>query len=120
MSPSRSLVALGTCLSFLLPATAFAADKSGRVGNVRTVEVNTRSADTYVQYHGRITVGKDEYRWGGSSCGTRVINDDQVALLLEALRASQKLRVRPRYQDGQGSTRCLVGFTVERQPKKKK
>jgi hypothetical protein len=80
--------------------------------------VNTPSADTYLQYHGRVIVltgktTKTEYRWGGTSCGTRVLPTDMVEVLVEAAR-NDTIVVTPRFQIGQGDSKCLIGFTVNK------
>ena len=85
-------------------------------GSLVALDVNTPSADTYLQYHGRLFV-KDadgnlgEYRWGGISCGSRVLTEDQVALLQRALN-NKKMAIEPRTQDGQGIVKCVVGFIL--------
>jgi hypothetical protein len=82
------------------------------------LEVNTTSADTYLQYHGRAftRVGDgayEEYRWGGTSCGSRTLSEEQVAVLQRAL-DNTNVKVAFRYQDGQGASQCVVGFWVVR------
>jgi hypothetical protein len=114
---SRFLAALATLSILAIPATVYAADQVGKPGTANKVEINTPSADAYLQYHGRvfIQVGKTstEYRWGGTSCGTKTLSDDQVELLVGAVRDSRSVSVQPRYQAGQGSAKCLVGFTIQ-------
>lgn len=96
-----------------IPSTALAADQVGPAGRITALQVNQQSSDTYLQYHGRAFIGKgktvDEYRWGGTSCGSRTLTPDAVLLLQTAL--ANGLVVEPRYEDGQGQTICLVGFT---------
>lgn len=97
-----------------IPSTALAAtDEIGPAGRIVALEVNQQSSDTYLQYHGRVWIGKGkavvEYRWGGTSCGSRTLMPDGVQLLQTAL--ANGLVVQPRYEDGQGTTLCLVGFT---------
>jgi hypothetical protein len=99
------------------PATAFAADETGSAGSVDKVEINTPSADAYLQYHGRVVVQtgkstKNEYRWGGTSCGSRVVEEDLIAILVQASRNSDVV-VTPRFQLGQGDVKCLVGFSIQ-------
>ncbi|ABM00696.1 hypothetical protein Sama_2492 [Shewanella amazonensis SB2B] len=83
------------------------------------LEINTTSADKYLQYHGKaltkISSGVyEEYRWGGASCGSRVLNDEQVAVLQRAL-DNPNVKVAFRYQPGQGEfTKCVVGFSLVR------
>jgi hypothetical protein len=116
MSFNRSLVALATLATLSLPATVFAADSTGQKGSIESVEINHTSADTYLQYHGRIVVksGKTstEYRWGGTSCSNKTLPSELVELLWEAFRARKFTNVTPRYQSGQGNNKCLVGFTL--------
>lgn len=108
-----SLSALAVTIA--IPLTAYAADLTGGEGRVRSVETVTPSADTYLQYHGRVFVvtatGMDEYRWGGTACGSRTMTDESIALLVQAAQ-STVLRITPTYQDGQGSAKCLVGFAL--------
>jgi hypothetical protein len=103
---------LAVCL-VSAPSTALA-DELGPTGIPTDVEVLTPSADTYLQYHGRVVllVGTtaEEYRWGGTSCGSRTMSADNVRQLVAAVRNGSP--VTPRYQLGQGTTRCLVGFTA--------
>jgi hypothetical protein len=92
------------------------ADDVGEFGTPVGLQVNTTSADTYLQYHGRLFVKAangtlDEYRWGGTSCGSRVLNDAQIAALQGAI-DNNKIRIELLTQDGQGSAVCVVGFTL--------
>lgn len=57
----------------------------------------------------------DEYRWGGTSCGSRVLTEPQIAALQQAL-GNKRVRIQPLSQDGQGQTICLVGFTIVPKP----
>lgn len=80
----------------------------GAIGSVAAVDVNDDSGDLYLQYHGRIFVRKsdgtlDEYRFGGTSCGTRVLNEQQIAMLQRAL-DNKRARIVPRSQDGPFAT----------------
>lgn len=105
-------------VSSLLVSSLALADSNGAGGTVTGLDVNTQSADTYLQYHGRAfirtVVGKNastaEYRWGGTSCGTRTLDGAQVALLQRALETASPIV--PRYQPGQGDINCLVGFQI--------
>ena len=105
---------LATVVALLAIPTLAYADALGAVGKVRVLEVNTTSAETYLQYHGRIVVAdlkaQTEYRWGGTSCGTRTLDAGDVATLQSVLATG--LRVQPRYQNGQGDVKCMVGFLV--------
>lgn len=92
---------------------ALAADSTGPSGTVAELELYNSTADTYLQYHGRIVLTADtrstEYRWGGSSCSNKSLTESQVTMLQRALESGTT--VVPRYQAGQGSNRCLVGFS---------
>lgn len=121
MRTRRPVAALASLflLAVAVPATAFAADETGTAGFVDKVEINTPSADAYLAYHGRVVLAsgkggttKTEYRWGGTSCGTRVVSEDLVQILVQASRNSD-IVVTPRFQIGQGDIKCLVGFTVQ-------
>jgi hypothetical protein len=108
---SLALVALLAAV----PTAALAADAVGAAGYVTELQVNQTSSDAYLQYHGRAFIGdkKDgtaEYRWGGTSCGSKVLTDGQVGYLMQAMNTG--LRVEPLYQAGQGSAVCLVGFSI--------
>lgn len=106
--------------TFFLFAGATRADTPGAIGPVAALQVNTTSADTYLQYHGRVFVKNpggslDEYRWGGSSCGTKVLNDAAVAALQGALN-NKRVQIQPLHVPGQGSVLCLVGFEMVLKP----
>jgi hypothetical protein len=99
-----------------VPVTAFA-DESGSAGSVDSVEINSPSADTYLQYHGRVFLrsgksNKKEYRWGGTACGSRIMPTDMVEVLIQASR-NDDILITPRFQTGQGDVKCLVGFGIE-------
>jgi len=110
---SRHILAVFALL-LALPTAALAADAVGTAGLVTQLEVNTPSADQYLVYHGRMFIktnaGTTEYRWGGTSCGTRTVSEAQVAMLQGALDSG--LKVMPRYQTGQGDSMCVVGFRL--------
>ena len=98
--------------------SAYATMDAADSGSVKKIEVNTPSADTYLSYHGRVFVltGKTtqtEYRWGGTSCGTRTVGAEMVQILVEASRNTD-LVVTPVFQLGQADIKCLVGFTVNK------
>lgn len=107
-----SLFALGLATA---PTPALAADETGATGTARDLEILTPSAEAYLQYHGRLVllVGTtpEEYRWGGTSCGSRTLSDANVRLLNAAVR--ENASITPRFQIGQGDVRCLVGFLVD-------
>lgn len=107
------LFSLGLALA-AAPGVAFAlADHDGTQGRVAELEVLNSHADRYLQYHGRIVITfgerSEQYRWGGTSCGNRTLTEAMVLLLQRA--QDQGATVVPRYFVGQGSVRCLGGFT---------
>jgi hypothetical protein len=109
----RWLLLLSALIFFAGTASA---DTAGVVGSIASLQVNTTSADAYLQYHGRIIVKNvdknlDEYRWGGTSCGSKVLTEAQVAELHAAL-DNKKMLIAPLYQAGQGQALCVVGFTL--------
>lgn len=115
-----SLPALALALA--IPLTAQAANEKGPEGEATSIEVNAPSSDSYLQFHGRlfVTSGKkvNEYRWGGTSCGSRTMSPEMVELLVGAVR-DQSVLITPTFQDGQGSTKCLVGFRLRADSKGK-
>ncbi len=111
-----SLAAFATLSLSTLSSTAFAADSTGAAGTLDSVEINNPTADTYLQYHGRVVInsaGKlTEYRWGGTSCSTKVMSESVVALLWDAFYNRGTTTITPRFQAGQGTNKCLVGFSL--------
>jgi hypothetical protein len=107
-----SILALGL---FAAPSVA-SADEDDTAGIAWDLQVLTTSADTYLQYHGRLIVmvgtTPAEYRWGGATCGSRTMSDDNIRALKEAV--AQGLTITPRFQLGQGDLKCLVGFAAEK------
>jgi hypothetical protein len=109
-------VAATALLSALALAATVSADDLGGLGTIAGLQVNNSSADTYLQFHGRVYVkngngGLDEYRWGGTSCGSRILTDAEVEALHRGL-DNKSMRIEPVTQPGQGQTVCLVGFTL--------
>jgi hypothetical protein len=109
-------VAATALLSTLALAATVSADDLGGLGTIAGLQVNNSSADTYLQFHGRVYVkngsgGLDEYRWGGTSCGSRILTDAEVEALHRGL-DNKSMRIQPVTQPGQGQTVCLVGFTL--------
>jgi hypothetical protein len=106
-------IALASVLA--VPVVAHAADQSGTEGQPLRVEINAPSADAYLQYHGRLFVVSGttttEYRWGGTSCGSRTMTPEMVQLLLDSVRQSGAV-LTPTFQAGQGTSKCLVGFSI--------
>lgn len=115
---SRAALAALTCLGLLgLPRPA-AADEKGQTGRVVRVNVNTQASDKYASFHGSVTVRRsgsskdDVYYWGGTTCPAQKVSDEQVDLLVQALR-SRRTMLTPRYRGGEaGGTRCLVAFEL--------
>ena len=93
------------------------ADETGPAGTVHSVLVRTVSSDSYIQAHGSLMVKQSiddvvtEYRWGGTSCGAKVLTDSQVAYLMD-LAAAPYMLIEPIHKAGQGQIICLVGFTA--------
>ncbi len=119
---ASSLTAIAIAIA--IPASAYAADKSGAEGHAKAIQVNSPSSDAYLQYHGRlfVTTGKttSEYRWGGTSCGSRTMTPDMIQLLVDTVHDREAVKIVPTYQDGQGSTKCLVGFSIRNDKRKRK
>jgi len=116
-NPARWLFCLA---ALILCAGTARADTAGTLGAVASLQVLTVSADTFLQYNGRVVVKNtdgdlDEYRWGGTSCGNRLLTEAQIAELHSVL-GNKKILIAPVYQDGQGQTRCMVGFTLVPKP----
>ncbi|MBK7196966.1 MAG: hypothetical protein IPH80_31260 [Myxococcales bacterium] len=101
-------------LALATPSLAVAADAVGTTGAIAELEVNHSTAETFLQYHGRVVITDGtratEYRWGGVACSNKALPEGLVTMLHRAMAAGTP--VTPRYQAGQGSNRCLVGFTL--------
>jgi hypothetical protein len=100
----------------LVAGIAPAQDVTGLLGTPAGLQVNTLSADVYLAFHGRLYVKNadntvEEYRWGGTSCGARLLSDAQVASLQAAI-DNKKMRIEPVYQLGQADIKCVVGFSL--------
>ena len=117
MSFQRSILALAAFTALSLPATAFAADSTGQKGFIQSIEINHSTSDTYLQYHGRIVVktgsSTAEYRWGGTSCSSKTLPSELISILWDAFHSRKATNITPRFQDGQGSNKCLVGFSFD-------
>jgi hypothetical protein len=92
------------------------ADDVGAIGTPVALQVHTDDADGYLQFHGRLFVKNtggtlDEYRWGGTSCGSRTLTEAQVASLHRGI-DNKRMQIQPIHQPGQGQTLCLVGFEL--------
>jgi hypothetical protein len=112
MRAVRSLLGV-TALFFTVSVAT--ADDVGTFGTLVGLQINTAVGDTFLQYHGRMFVsgesGLQEYRWGGTSCGSRILTEAQVAALQRAL-DNKLMRIRPVTQTGQAQALCVVGFTL--------
>lgn len=101
-------------LLLAVSSPAFAADQVGRDGVIDTLATFQNTADTYLAMHGAVVLataaGPEEYRWGGTACGSRVLSDRLVEMLQRAMESGAT--VGPRYKPGQGTSRCLVGFVL--------
>jgi hypothetical protein len=95
-------------------STVALAEEIGEVGRVFEVQINHSTSDAYLGVHGRAFIGNKqsqvEYRWGGAACGSRTLLEHHVGLLVRALESG--LKVEPRFQMGQGGSRCVVGFSL--------
>jgi hypothetical protein len=97
------------------PATA-GGDLTGTRGSIAALELYTLQSDAYLAHHGKLfVVDADkvltEYRWGGISCGSRVLTDAQFEALHRAV-DNKKMMIEPTYQLGQGDAKCVVGFSL--------
>ena len=113
---ARTIFAIALSAVIALTVATAHGDDIGEVGTPVALQVNTLSADTYLQFHGRVFLknadgGLDELRWGGLSCGSRVLTEGQIESLQRAV-DTKNMRVIPLTQDGQGQAVCVVGFTV--------
>jgi len=100
----------------LVPAVAYA-DTDGAKGTVASVTINESSADDYLAERGNVVLNEGsqtrKYQWGGTACNGKNLNEANVALLIDAMKAKDRLEVVPSYKSGAGSARCLVGFRVQ-------
>lgn len=107
----------------LLLAGAFAspalADTTDPVGRAVELTVNAQGSDDFGRFRGELVVeavgsgALTTYRWGGLACPGRDLSDANVSRLLTALENHDRLVVIPRHKPGQGSTKCLVSFTIQ-------
>lgn len=112
----RMLGAFLAAFLLVCSITPALADDVGAIVTPIGLQVNTLPGDTYLQFHGRLFVKTaegtlDEYRWGGVSCGSRVLTEPQVAALQATLN-NNKMRLQILSQIGQGDLKCVVGFTA--------
>ena len=122
---SRSLAALTLATLAVAPATA-RADSAGKTGRITKLEIVSKGSTDAAKYRGSIQVrrGKDRpevYHWGGGYCTGKDLTDGQIDLLMHALERNGRIKITPRFRNGQAGKRCLVGFTLHRvSPNKKK
>jgi hypothetical protein len=103
----------------LAPAVA-AADSKGSPGRVASVDVNTAGSDDFSKFRGEVAIRAgskkvqkmkvERYRFGGSTCPGKDLSEAQLQMLLTAMH--ERDIVTPRYKNGQGGHRCLVGFSI--------
>lgn len=99
--------------------TASAADSTGATGSVIQIEINSTSSDSYVAYHGKVSIspGKNTqptvYTWGGVQCPGKTISDEMVDVLMQAFQSRRHVHVTPRFKPGAGAHKCLVGLSIE-------
>ena len=114
----RSRVLRGVALAavVLVPAVAYA-DVDGTKGTVASVTVNESSADDYTSERGNVLLNEGsqtrKYQWGGTACNGKNLTEANIALLIDALKAKDRLEIVPSYKSGAGAARCLVGFRVQ-------
>jgi hypothetical protein len=93
------------------------ADDTGPGGFVLAVDVNGAYSDFYKLHRGKVQIRQVsdsavvEYTWGGTTCSGRDLTESQVARLFDLAAAPYMLLI-PRYINGLGGARCLVGFTA--------
>jgi hypothetical protein len=113
---SRVLKGAALAAVVLVPAVAYA-DVDGLKGTVAAVTVNETSADDYSVERGNMVVNEGstsrKYQWGGTACNGRNLTEANINLLLQTMRAADKLEIVPSYKTGAGQARCLVGFRVQ-------
>ncbi len=111
---TRRSLALAILVTSTLVASPAFAETQGPKGTVSALEINHSTSDAHLQHHGRVFVvtgtRSSEYRWGGVACGSRTLTDHLVTMLQRALESGTPIV--PRYKDGQGSTKFIVGFTL--------
>lgn len=116
-----AITAAAACTA-LAATPAAAVDSAGVLGVLAQVTVLADSSDTYGMYHGQIQVVETStatirtYRWGGSLCPNRDLPPDMVQLLVDSMHNRPVTTIVPAYKLGNGSTRCLVGFTLNYVP----
>jgi hypothetical protein len=111
----RNMTGILAVAAVLLTAGRAQADNIGTAGAVVGVEISEVGSDEYTIARGRLFIDEggviQVYPWQGTACNGRVINDQQIDILVEAM-TSKKVRVIPYWRVGAGGVRCLVAFTV--------
>jgi hypothetical protein len=114
----RSRVLRGVALAavVLVPAVAYA-DVDGTKGTIVSVTINDTSADDYTAERGNVVLKEGattrKYQWGGTVCNGKNLSEANIALLITALSAQDRLEIVPSYKTGAGQARCLVGFRLQ-------
>jgi hypothetical protein len=116
MRATIGLFMMAATLTLSAGAVQAGGDIPGTVGQIAALQDHTGSADGFLAFHGRMFVvdadkNLEEYRWGGTSCGTRLLSDAEFEALHRAL-DNKKMMIEPTYQLGQADLKCLVGFNL--------
>ena len=78
-------------LALATPSLAVAADAVGTTGAIAELEVNHSTAETFLQYHGRVVITDGtratEYRWGGVACSNKALPEGLRFLTLAGMPA---------------------------------
>jgi hypothetical protein len=121
MRALASLALLSTTI--LLSPHVASADSAGKKGRVIEISVNEPSSDDYAKFHGSVEIyskkTKATYHWGGSYCPGKDLSAESVERLTQAFMTRRWTKVKPRYKNGQGGKKCLVGFAIEGSAKDK-
>jgi hypothetical protein len=103
--------------SILLTPHVASADSDGAKGRIIDLSVNEPASDDYVKFHGSVTLyankAKTTYHWGGSFCPGKDLSADSVERLTQAFLTRRWTKVTPRFKNGQGGNKCIVGYTLE-------
>lgn len=122
---ARALTVLFALAFTAVPVADAAADSTGAAGRVVELRVNGSGSDDYGKFRGSVkirTPGKKgrttEYKWGGTTCPSKDLTPEQVAILADAFARRANTHVLPRTKNGQGGAKCLVAFDL-RTPRKR-
>lgn len=107
------------CMVVMLISAPGWAEETGEPGFIESLELVSISAENYPLYHGELILqtefGEVAYRWGGSSCPGKDLNNEESRHLLEALiqySQSAHMHITPTYKNGQGQNICLVSYVA--------